>query len=124
MKRLLLAAALLMAPLPAWAMLAPQYYQQARDEAPDVIVVHVVAVVYPEAPIGECKLATKVIAVERGQTYWVEQGVVMRVHCRRGNAEIPAGGTIWTDMARLKPGIDARVFMKDGKPALDAFDIL
>lgn len=124
MKHLMIAAALALTPLPALAMLAPQYYQQARDEAPDVIVVRVVAAVFPDTPTGICRLATRVTAVERGQTYWVGQGVVIPVHCRRGNAEIPAGGTIWTDMNAISPGVNARVFMKDGAPALDAFDLL
>lgn len=124
MKPFFLAIALLAAPMPALAMMAPQYYQQARDQAPDVIVVRVVAVVLPGTPTGLCRLATRVTAVERGQAYQVGQGVVIPVHCRRGNAEIPAGGTIWTNMNALRPGVNARVFMKDGAPALDAFDLL
>ena len=125
MKRLLasaLAAAILATPVSA--MMAPQYYQQARDEAPDVIVIRITGVDAPAGAMGVCGVRGQVTAVERGTAYRAGQEVRIPVHCASPQADLPAGGTLWTDMAALRRAQTARTFLRDGRPALDAFDIL
>lgn len=124
MKRLALLAAL--AATPAAAALAPEYYEAARREAPDVIVFEVQRVATPTPlAFGTCKVSAKVTAIERGDRYSVGQELVIETPCARPGAPVPAGGTVWQDMSDLRFSSHGRAFLKaEGGLALDQYDIL
>ncbi|MDB5470041.1 MAG: hypothetical protein JWR84_1601 [Caulobacter sp.] len=109
----------------AHAALAPQYYQQARDEAPNVIVLDIAEVGPPAGDAGPCLVSGKVHQVERGTRYRNGQTIAIRVPCKTPKAEIPAGGTIWQDRAALGPGKRARAWLDNaGDLALYQFELL
>lgn len=112
---------------PAFAALAPQYYEEARRNAPEIVVVRVERVEEPGLfrDHGDCTVIGKISAVERGRAYRVGSPARITVPCMRPGANIPAGGTQWQNMARLKAAKSGRAFMTEpGRLALYQYDIL
>lgn len=124
MKRLVLLLALVATP--AAAALAPEYYEAARREAPDVIVFEVQRVATPTPlAFGPCQVSARVMTVERGTRYSVGQELVIQTPCARPGAPIPAGGAVWQDMSTLRFSTHGRAFLNtDGSLARDQYDIL
>ncbi|MEP9365921.1 hypothetical protein [Xanthobacter sp. VNH20] len=110
---------------PAQALLAPQYYEQARNEAASVIVIAVRAVTPPDAGFGSCRVAGRVQAVERGATYAVGQDVSLAVPCRKAGAQPPVGGTIYQDVDALRATPFGRAYLDaQGALALSQYEQL
>lgn len=109
----------------AQAALAPQYYQNARDTAANVVVLKITRVTPPQSDQGECKVAGKVRQIERGTLYKARQAIVVQVPCMTPGALVPTGPTIWQWTTELKRGAQARAWINaDGSLAQDQFQIL
>lgn len=88
-------------------MLPPYVYEEARATATEHIQVEVVRVgrpavteYSPRGDHGRCRVDGRVAQVFRGRLHVGEQ-VVFEVSCATRDAEIPVGGTIWTDLNAL-----------------------
>ena len=115
MKKALVAAFALMIATPAFAALPPQYYQQARANAADVVVINVTEVGQPpEIGHGDCAVKGTVAVVERGATYTVGQDITVAVPCRLPNAPIMVGAIQWKSFEALSAAPAGRAFLNDG----------
>ena len=114
MKPLVLALAAALTATAAQAALAPQYYQQARDQAPNVVVLEITAVTPPAADHGDCKVAARAHQVERGDLYRNGQAFTVSVPCVTPRAQIPAGPVVWQRREDLRAGARARAWMDGG----------
>lgn len=125
MRRLLAALVLAAATAtPALAALAPQYYQQARDNAPNVIVFDVVDVTTPDEAAGDCLVAAKVIRAERGTQYKAGEELVLVVPCRKPDAPVKSGPTVWQDMDALVRSAHGKAYLgEDGALVLDQYEL-
>ena len=109
----------------AQAALAPQYYQQARDSAPNVIVLEIDRVTAPARDHGACQVAARVKVVERGDLYRNGQAITVSVPCMTPNAQVPAGPPVGQPGGELNRGWPARAWVAaDGELALDQFELL
>lgn len=126
--RLLLAVALAMfIAAPARAMLAPQYYERARDTAPNVVVIEVAHVDVPPSSEGhgDCTVSGRVAVVERGTRYQVGQAVSVIVPCLRNTQNLPIGGVMWKSISSLLSAHWGRAFLNGaGGLALYQYDVL
>lgn len=88
----------------AQAMMAPQYYRTAREEAPFHVQVAIEQVTPPETALGRCLLAGKVVETFKDDGGRLPPGapISFGVSCHRANAEVPVGATIWTPLAALQ----------------------
>lgn len=121
----LVGMALLGVTFEAQALLAPQYYEQARKEAASVIVIAVTAVTPPSEGYGACQVKGQVQAVERGATYAAGQDVVLAVPCRKADAQPPLGGTIYQDVNLLSAMPFGRAYLDaQGALALSQYEML
>ncbi len=109
---LALTGALLLGSLaPAFALLAPKYYEQARRQAPNVVVIEVASVTEPQAGYGVCAVAGQVRKVERGRLYSAGATVTLAVPCRKPGVQPPLGGTIYADPAALRAAPYGRAYL-------------
>jgi hypothetical protein len=117
---------MLIAAAMALAVMAPQYYEQARQTAPEVIVIDVSRVAPPAGKAyGDCFVEGRVAKVERGRRYRAGQSVSIAVSCALPNADFPDGGTLWKDMAGLRRAARGRAFLGgDGRIVMSQYDIL
>ena len=125
--RLALAALLtVFTALPAVAMMAPEYYERAREEAPNVIVIAVHEVEGAKGDIGWCRVHGIVDEVERGTKYAVGDDVAIAVECLGPAAvDVPVGGTIWQDMPRLMKSHRGKAWLDEaGAIALSQYEVL
>jgi hypothetical protein len=112
---------------PAFAMLAPQYYERARDTAPDVVVFKVERVTGQRGAdgYGVCNVAGKVETVERGAHYRAGGPVTVQVPCRFPGAGPQPSCVLFQTPAALRASKRARVWLeRPGKPALDQYQTL
>ena len=109
-----LAAAVLLGSVPAWALLAPQYYEQARREAMSVLLLAVEKTVPPASGFGACQVTGTVRAVERGTAYAPGQAITLEVPCVAPGAQPPLGGTIYQPIARLTAAPYGRAYLDAG----------
>jgi hypothetical protein len=112
--------------VPAFAALAPQYYEQARTNADSVIVVRVERVSgLALGDRGTCHVVGVVAAVERGTRYQVDARVTIGVPCRRLHADVPASGVQYKEVHELRRSRWGRAFLDaNGDLALYQYDIL
>ena len=97
---------------PALALMAPQYYEQARHQAPNVIVIEVTRVEGPGPEgYGSCSVRGVVAQVERGGAYTPGQTVAIGVPCARAGVQPPIGGTIWQGLDALKAAPYGRAWL-------------
>lgn len=124
MRALLVALALAGTATPALAALAPQYYEQARQNAPNVIVFDVVKVTPPDAPSGDCLVEGKVIRSERGDRYAAGDAVKIEVPCMKPRAPVKSGPTVWQDMDALVRSAHGKAWLdNDGNLVLDQYEL-
>lgn len=112
---------------PAAAVLAPQYYQQARDQAVHVVTFEVTGVAWTEESrgYGQCLVSGKVLSVERGPHYRVGGDIRVKVPCMGPDAEPMAGGVLWQTPAELKASRRGKAWMTaPGELALYQYEIL
>lgn len=126
-KRPMLVAGLMLAASPALALLAPEYYQKARETAPDVVVVKVAGVSGPDdaSGFGTCTVAGTVAGAERGTRYAVGAAITIPVPCRKQGAQPMPGPVLWTDFDQLQAAPYGRAWLEaDGKLALYQYQLL
>jgi len=112
---------------PAFAALAPEYYERARREAPLVVVFKVekVDAVRPPQGRGQCKVHGKVEKVERGGEYQVGGPITVNVPCIWPGAEMMAGPVMWQTPEGLKASKRGRAWMvSPGELALYQYERL
>lgn len=111
---------------PALALMAPQYYEQARREAQNVIVIKVAAVEGPGPEgYGSCSVRGAVAQVERGAAFTRGQAVTIGVPCARAGVQPPIGGTIWQGLDALKAAPYGRAWLDDaGQVVLSQYERL
>lgn len=105
--------------VPAGALMAPEYYERARNSAQDVIVVKVTGVTEPAEPFGYCQVKGNVVKVERGTKYAAGGAVEISVPCRKPGASTPMGPVIYIGVNDLKTYPFGRAYlMPDGRLSL------
>jgi hypothetical protein len=112
---------------PAFAVLAPQYYQEARDTARDVVVFKVdqVDAERPADGYGTCMVTGTVESVERGGNYTAGGPIRVQFPCMWPHAAPMAGGVIWQTPAELRASHRGRAWMQSpGRLALFQYEIL
>jgi len=112
--------------LPAHALMAPQYYEQARRDAPSVIIIKVARVEGPGPEgYGSCTVRGAVVKVERGTAYTTGQAVSIGVPCARPGVQPPIGGTIWQSVEALKAAPYGRAWLDaEGRVVLSQYQRL
>ena len=113
--------------LPAWAALAPEYYERARATAENVIVVRVERVggLAPAHGYGNCRVYGVVGAVERGSRYGGGDEIAISVPCLRANGRPPASGVQYEGLNELRRSQWGRAWLNaNGELALYQYDIL
>ena len=112
---------------PAFALLHPKYYEEARNKAKDVVVFKVEKVegTRPADGYGECLVSGRVQVVERGSHYRVGSAIRVTVPCMWPGAEMRTGGVIWQTPGELQRSNRGRAWMEaPGKLALYQYEIL
>lgn len=123
--RKLFAAAVLafsLAP-PALAALPPYVYEEARNEAADVIVIEVTRV----DAIGptSCAINGHVLRVERGGAYTPHQSVRITAPCYgHQRVELPVGPVIYQETRRLRESRYGRAYLNGGALARYQYQVL
>jgi hypothetical protein len=124
MRALFAALALTALATPACAALAPQYYQEAREKAPNVVVFDVLGVATPRGEAGNCMVTGKVIRAERGTKYKPGDDLLIAVPCRSPRAPVRVGATVWQDMEALVRSAHGKAYLDDaGRLALDQYQL-
>jgi hypothetical protein len=107
----------------AHAMMAPEYYRKAREEAPYHVQVAISRVTPPPSGPGTCMVEGKIVEVFKDTSAKLTVGTPIRfpIACyRSGDVDrVPIGGTIWTDLEALTRARYVEVYLVD---AGDGFD--
>lgn len=91
-------------------MLAPHLYEQARRDAPNVIVLELLRV-ETLGPL-QCAVHGRVLRVERGRKYKRNDEVRILAPCiGREPANPPAGGAVYQDATRLRASRFGRAYL-------------
>ncbi|MDQ0506409.1 hypothetical protein [Xanthobacter agilis] len=98
---------------PAFALMPPYVYENARRDAASIIVLRVKTVTTPAGGYGVCLVKGVVRRVERGSTFKPGMAVALDVPCMKAGAQPPPGGTIYQQVDKL-------VVSKYGRAWLDA----
>ena len=113
-----LASLLILFATSAHALMAPEFYRQARADALFHVQVAIDKVTPPAKGPGSCMVEGKVAEVfkDAGNKLPAGTPVSFSVACHRKGEEVPIGGTMWTDTdalmsakyieAYLMPGVD------------------
>lgn len=118
-----LAATLALAAGTAQALLPPQYYEQARTEARDVLTIEINSVGNPSGDYGDCAVSGKVIEVERGSAFKVGQTATLQVACIAGPGTPPPGPRIWQQHDRLTAAKRLKAWTNGGAVARDQVEL-
>lgn len=110
----------------ASAAMAPEVYETARTEAPDVVVIAIAgATPPPTGDYGDCEVTGTVLIVERGSRYRVGDPISLTVACARRDADYPDGGPIYEELTSLLASTYGRAFLAaDGTLALWQYEQL
>jgi hypothetical protein len=100
----------------AHALMAPEFYRQARADAPFHVQVAIDTVTPPAARPGNCIVAGKIAEVFRdaGNKLPVGTPVSFAVACHRQGEEVPIGGAKWTDTDTLTSAKYIEVYLAPG----------
>ena len=98
---------------PAGALLAPEYYAQARKEAPYHVQVRVMSVNGPARTPGECAITSEVVRIFRDIPGRLKQAtrLAFTISCRRVGDEATPGPTLWKDYESLLRAEYLEVFL-------------
>lgn len=107
----------------AQALLPPQYYEQARTEARDVVTLTIESVARPAGPFGDCAVTGAVFEVERGTAFKVGQTVTLQVACRVGPESPPPGPRLWADYGKLTASKRLKAWTNGGAVARDQVEL-
>lgn len=100
----------------AHALMAPEFYRQARADAPFHVQVAIDKVTPPAARPGNCIVAGKIAEVFRdaGNKLPVGTPVSFAVACHRQGEEVPIGGAKWADTDTLTSAKYIEVYLAPG----------
>jgi hypothetical protein len=116
--------ATLSAPGPALAVLPQESYDNARESAPNVLVVSIEQVLTPVGDMGLCRVLGVVETVERGSAYQAGDEIAFDVWCAKPDALTPFG-IIWTDLDALVASRAGRAWLdENGAIVLDQYEIM
>ena len=118
-----LAATLALTAGTAHALLPPQYYEEARTSASDVLTIEIGSVGKPGGDYGDCAVSGKVIAVERGSAFKVGQTATLQVACTTGAGQPPVGPRIWHGYDRLTAAKRLKAWTNGGAVARDQVEL-
>ena len=109
----------------ASAVLAPEFYEEARRSAASHLQIEIEEVSGPGGGMGDCMVEGKAVKIFKGG---VEPGQPMRftISCY-DYGSIPDGATLWTDYDALKEAHYIEAFMSGGpnpRIALDQVEII
>ena len=111
----------------AMALMAPEYYMKARENAPDVVIVKIASVTAPpdSAGFGACRVEGVVAQVQRGTRHAVGAPLTLAVPCRKQGAQPPLGPVIWNAFDELRAAPYGRAWLEaDGTLALHQYEML
>ena len=110
---LTLAWLLLVSTLPSRALMAPEYYAQARSQASYHIQVRILSVNGPAKTPGECAITGEVVRIFRDTPGSLKQGMrlAFTVSCRKAGDQMIVGGTLWQDYDDLLRAEYLEVFL-------------
>ncbi len=105
----------------ARALMAPEFYRQARADAPFHVQVAIDKVTPPAAP-GNCIVEGKIAEVfkDAGNKLPVGTPVSFSVACHREGEQVPIGGAKWTDTAALTSAKYIEAYLT---PGVDGFAV-
>ena len=124
------AAALLLLPVAASAMMPPEVYQKAREEAPYHVQVAITKVDAPRQGPGGCFVEGQVLKIfkDEGDRLKKDEIVGFPVACHRRGETVPIGGTVWLDTDQLEKAEYIEVYLNadaDGfEPALWNYQLI
>ena len=97
----------------ALADIHPMYHERNKAAAASVAVVDVTSITPALRPdhMGECTIAARVTAVERGDLLAVGQRLALTVDCFTEEAMLPSSGMQWQEVARLEASSTGRVWL-------------
>jgi hypothetical protein len=106
----------------ASALMAPEYYQKARAEAPYHVQVEIALVSAPEEGPGDCTVEGTVVEVFKDATGKLKKGtpVSFAVACYNEADRLPIGGVMWTKADALQQAKYIEVYLVD---AAEGFDV-
>jgi hypothetical protein len=116
-----IACLLLLLTTSAHALMAPEFYRQARADAPFHVQVAIDKVTPPAAP-GNCIVEGKITEVFRdaGNKLPVGTPVSFSVACHGEGEKVPIGGAKWTDTAALTSAKYIEAYLT---PGVDGFAV-
>ena len=100
----------------AHALMAPEFYRQARAEAAFHVQVAIDKVTPPAKGPGSCMVEGKVAEVfkDAGNKLPAGTPVSFSVACHRAGEQVPIGGAKWTDTEALKSAKYIEVYLVPG----------
>ncbi len=110
---------------PAHALLAPEYYQEARRSAANHVQIKLDSVEAPDGGMGACPVEGEIVRVFRGAMQPGER-VAFTVSCY-DYGTIPDGATLWTDYDALNQAKFVEAFLSADTPpriVLDQIEII
>ena len=105
----------------AHAVMPPWVYQEARAQAPYHIQVAIDDVTVPAKTPGDCQVSGKVVEIFRDTSGKLsnDQSIVFPVACIDSDDRAFPGGTIWTNVDKLKNAHFIEVYLVDTDNGFD-----
>lgn len=125
---LLIWVGLALTSIPAQAMMHPMYYQEARDEATAHVQMEITDVSTPDdhQAFGDCrvKAVIKRVFTDRSGQLKPAMPIQTDISCIVDpKADMPVGGTLWTDYDALKKGVVMETFLNPDTQHPGTWDI-
>ena len=105
--------------------MAPEFYRQARADAPFHVQVAIDKVTPPATGPGNCMVEGKVAEVFRDAGNKLPAGtpVSFSVACHREGEQVPIGGAKWTDTAALTSAKYIEAYLTPGRRRIRRRDV-
>lgn len=105
----------------AHAMMAPEYYRKAREEAPYHVQVAISRVEPPPSGPGSCTVDGKIVEIFKDTSGKLGAGTAIRfpIACERPGDSVLVSGTIWTDLEALMRARYIEVYLIDAGEGFD-----
>jgi len=105
----------------AHALMAPEYYRQARADAPYHLQVAISRVEPPPSGPGACTVDGKIAEIFKDTSAKLTVGAPIRfpIACHRPGDRVLIGGTIWTDVEALMSARYIEVYLVDAGAGLE-----
>jgi hypothetical protein len=96
-------------------MMAPEYYRNARAEAPYHVQIAITKVDAPRQGPGSCSVTGQVLEIFKNATGKLAKDMLIdfTVACHRKGDTVPVGGTVWLDTDELEHADYMEVYLTD-----------